>query len=383
MSSRLTLRALPRAAREAASHRFVTLRLARHGAGLAALLCTVHAYAQSEVTVYGRINTALEYSWIAGADHAAARETNNRSVWGLRGTESLGGSLKAVWQIENNFNINDGKGGIATRNSRIGLQGEYGLLFLGNWHTPYTEATMAWDPFYPTTAGYMALIGNGSASTDNNVSNTAAFDRRQQNTVQYRSPQWRGMSVSLGYGMAESRDVAPARPALYSAAARYVQGPVEATAAYEVHQHYHAADRNDDAWKVGLAWQIAAGTRLAVLFEHLHYRTDTGDLQRSGYYASLTQKLGPGSVQLGFAIASNGSGTATDTIGTLRSGSATGATQLTIGYDYPLSKRTALFAYYSRIDNRRNAAYDFAINGIGVSSGQDPQTLAIGMRHSF
>ena len=47
------------------------------------------------------------------------------------------------------------------------------------------------------------------------------------------------------------------------------------------------------------------------------------------------------------------------------------------------SKRTALFAFYSRINNRRNAIYDFAINELGVSAGADPQTFALGMRHNF
>ncbi|KJK25921.1 hypothetical protein UB46_02625 [Burkholderiaceae bacterium 16] len=50
---------------------------------------------------------------------------------------------------------------------------------------------------------------------------------------------------------------------------------------------------------------------------------------------------------------------------------------------YPLSKRTALFTYYSRINNKKNAIDDFAINGLGVSTGADPQTFALGMRHYF
>lgn len=119
------------------------------------------------------------------------------------------------------------------------------------------------------------------------------------------------------------------------------------------------------------------------MYEHLHYRTDTGDLQRNGYYASLVQKLGPGSVRVGFAFAPNGTGSSTDTIGFFRSGPETGATQFTLGYDYPLSKRTALYAYYSRINNKKNAIYDFAINELGVSAGADPQTFALGMRHFF
>jgi predicted porin len=357
-------------------------------AALGLALSCAPAFAQREVTVYGRLNTAIEYSRASHATDGTAlgsvvRQTNYRSVFGLRGEEGLGSTLKAIWQIESNLALDTGEGQIASRNSRIGLQGDYGLLFMGHWHTPYTEATMGYDPYYPTTAGYMALIGNGSASSSDNVQNTSSFDRRQKNILQYRSPQWRGVSLWLGWGLPEEKTTVPANPALYSAAAVYERGPLNATVAYEIHQHYQVAGRNDDALKFSIAYQLFADTRIAAVYEHLHYRTDTGDLQRNGYYASLVQKLGTGSVRIGFAFAANGTGSSTDTIGSFRSGPETGATQFTIGYDYPLSKRTALFAYYSRINNKRSAIYDFAINELGVSAGADPQTLALGMRHNF
>ena len=42
-----------------------------------------------------------------------------------------------------------------------------------------------------------------------------------------------------------------------------------------------------------------------------------------------------------------------------------------------------MYAYYSKIKNRSNAAYDFAINELGVAAGASPQTIALGLRHSF
>ncbi|WP_454757936.1 porin [Cupriavidus campinensis] len=368
--------------------RLVSPRVAALGLGLGLCVAGGPAAAQSSVTIYGRLNTAIEYSRASTATDGTAlgsvvRQTNYRSVFGLRGEEGLGGSLKALWQIESNLSLDTGQGQIASRNSRVGLQGDYGLLFMGHWQTPYTESTAAYDPYYPTTAGYMALIGNGSTSSSDNVQDTSSFDRRQKNIVQYRSPQFGGVSVWLGWGLPEEKTTVARNPALYSAAAVYERGPLNATLAYEVHQHYQAAGRNDDAIKVGVACQLFAGTRVSAIYEHLHYRTDTGDLQRNGYYASLVQQFGPGSVRIGFAYAANGTGSSTDTVGFFRSGSGTGATQVTVGYDYPLSKRTALFAWYSRINNRPNAVYDFAINELGVSAGADPQTFALGMRHYF
>ena len=116
------------------------------------------AMAENSVTIYGRLNTAIEYSSASTSTDGTglggrARLTNNRSVFGFRGEEDLFGSLKAVWQIESNVSLDTGQGQIAGRNSRVGLQGDYGLVFMGHWQTPYTESTASYDPYYPTTAG--------------------------------------------------------------------------------------------------------------------------------------------------------------------------------------------------------------------------------------
>ncbi|KAB0472699.1 porin [Ralstonia insidiosa] len=353
----------------------------------AAMTCCVEANAQTSVTLYGRLNTSIEYArgaaTTSGADlGSVTRLTNNRSVFGLRGEEDLGGGTKAFWQIESAVSVDTGQGQLAGRNTAIGLEGNYGKVFMGHWQTPYTESTAGYDPYYPTTAGYMALIGNGSTSSSDNVQDTSSFDRRQKNIIQYRSPVWNGLSGSMAWGVNEEKISVPRNPALYSFAGAYDRGPLNITAAYEIHQHYQTAGRNDEAAKIGVAYQFPT-TKIALLYERLHYRTATGDLYRNGYYVSLTQQLGPGSVRVGFALASNGSGSARETVGYFRSGVDTGATQLTVGYDYPLSKRTALYTYYSRINNRSNAIYDFAINQIGVKAGAHPETFVLGMRHSF
>ena len=122
------------------SRRLVSPRVA----ALGLLAACGPAAAQSSVTIYGRLNTAIEYSRASTATDGTAlgsvvRQTNYRSVFGLRGEEGLGGSLKALWQIESNLSLDTGQGQIASRNSRIGLQGDYGLLFMGHWQTPYTS----------------------------------------------------------------------------------------------------------------------------------------------------------------------------------------------------------------------------------------------------
>ena len=355
------------------------------GCAVAALCGAVgSATAQSSVTLYGRLNTALEYAWISGGDNAGSgsRMTNNRSVFGLRGEEDLGNGLSAIFQIESGIALNTGQGEIASRNTRLGLASPYGTFFLGNWHTAYTESTMKMDPYYPMTAGYMALMGNGSASSSGNIENTSSFDRRQKNSLHFRSAEWNGLSAGFTWGLPQERMTTPRNPPLFSWSAAYTEGPLALVAAYELHRNYQMADSHDDAIKLGASYSFPT-TTINLVVEQLRYQTPTGDLRRKGYYVSLVQKLGSGSLNASVGYAANGTGPSTQQVGYVRSGENTGAVQYTLGYEQPLSKRTSVYAYYSKIKNRSNAAYDFAINELGVTAGASPQTIALGLRHSF
>ena len=69
-----------------------------------------------------------------------------------------------------------------------------------------------------------------------------------------------------------------------------------------------------------------------------------------------------------------------------RAGAGTGATHATIGYDYQLSKRSSLYAYYTRLANGRNGIAGFAINSVGRETGTAGATLsgvALGIKHNF
>lgn len=350
--------------------------------------CCGGAWAQSagagSVTVYGRINTGIEQVRVSGSDLGSlTRLSNYRSVIGFRGEEALGEGLKAIWQIEGGVSVDTGAGNIANRDTRVGLSGPWGTLFAGVWTLPYTSATSSFDPFYPTTAGYMALMGNGSAPNATHLSDTSSFDRRQANQVQYWSPSWKGLSARLAHGLRE--DTNPdtgAKPSLWSGSLSWEAGPWQLTAAHERHAKYQTADTTDTASKLGAAWQ-SGPARVAAVVERLRYGTATGELTRNAWYLSGTYRLGAGSLRVGYARAADGKGPSAETVGFFRSGADTGSSQLTLGYEHGLSKRTALYAFYSRIRNERAAIYDFAINEIGVAAGQRPSVLAVGLRHAF
>lgn len=360
--------------------------LPARAAGLLAACAALPAAAQTgSVTIYGRLNTAVERvdASRTDADLSAGRLSNNRSVLGFRGTEDLGGGLKAIWQIEGGLALDTGTGSFASRDTRLGLEGPWGTLFAGSWTLPYTSATSGLDPFYPTTAGYMAILGNGSAPTSDNVIDTSSFDRRQRNVVQYWTPAFAGVSARLAYGFGEERVAETgARPSLLSGSVAYEAGPLVVTAAHERHREYQGPGTADTGSKLGAAWRFGPA-RIAAVVERLKYETLTGALRRNAWYVSGTYQIGQGSLRAGFSRAGDGRGSATETVGFFRSGPDTGSRQWTLGYEHALSKRTAVYGYYSRIHNESQALYDFAINELGITPGARPSVVALGVRHSF
>lgn len=346
--------------------------------GLLASPACVHAEA---VQPYGRLNLAMEDVRASGGA-SAGRLSNYRSVLGVRGGEDLGNGLRLVFQVEGTLSPDTGAGAIAARDTRVGLAGDWGTLFGGNWTTPYNSATSSLDPFYPTTAGYMSIMGNGSAATANNASDTNSFDRRQQNSVHYWSPAWHGLTLRLAHGLNEERPASGARPSLSSGALIYENGGLYAAMAHERHHAYRGPGLEDRAAKLAAAYRFGT-LRLAGAVEWLRYETAGGTLERVSGFLSLTKQFGPHGLQLAIAKAGNGKGSTTEKVGFVRAGSATGAVHATLGYDLALSNRTSLFVFHTRLRNDAHGVYDFAINGLDGGAGATASGTALGMRHAF
>jgi predicted porin len=280
-----------------------------------------------------------------------------------------------------------GAGAIASRDTRVRLEGQSGTVFLGHWSTPYTSATSGLDPFYPTTAGYAGIMGNGSTSSADNISDTSAFDRRQQNSIAFWSASAHGMSLRLAHGLNEEKPATGARPSLTSAAVIYDAGPWYLTLAHERHHEYQGRGSNDLGTKFGAAYRFSP-TRLGALsisaiVERLRYETISGRLARRAYFLSVTDQIGPHSLRLTVAKAAEASGQLGQQVGRVRAGADSGALHLTLGYDYALSNRSSVFAYLTRLRNGENGVVDFGTNALGISTGARLEGAAVGLRHWF
>ena len=102
------------------------------------MLLSSSAFAQSSVTLYGVIDEGIDYTSNSGGKRAFDLQSGyvQGSRWGLKGTEDLGGGLKAVFQLENGFDVSSGKlgqgGRMFGRQAYVGLQSDqFGTVTFG------------------------------------------------------------------------------------------------------------------------------------------------------------------------------------------------------------------------------------------------------------
>ena len=366
----------------------------------------VMAQTANPVTLYGTLNVDFESVKATGAAGTGAnastrnRVSSNSSNLGVRGTEDLGGGLKAFFQIESNIPL-DGvgtAGTFASRNSAVGLQGPGGSVLLGNWDTPYKSITGDADAMYNTGLANVVNITSGNA-TPTGAPGTVrnGFDRRSNNSFQYWSPTFNGFSGRFAYSANEGKTTSSApvqqNPSLVSLSGSYSAGPFYVALAHERHTEFGNSATSlshDKGLKLAATFTFGA-TKIGFITEQLKFKGNIAATGLSKAYtagASSEAKISASYISLRHSI---GKHTLRAAYGADRgvklnraSSNQTKAQMNVLGYSYTFSKRTDFYAVYSKIKNEVNSRNDFAINGVGgVAAGADPVGIGAGFRHTF
>ncbi len=395
---------------------------------IAGVVAAPLAHAQTaNVTLYGRLNMDAEVILAQKQDTAVTasspavkqniyRVSSNSSRLGVRGTESLGGGLNAIFQIEYGVNADNGGGITSSRETFVGLQGGWGTLKLGYFLSPYDDIHGVFGDAPTLLTGILgtqALWSNTGYS--GNTADTGSFDDRIANSVRYDSPNINGFTGSVQIGArdtgagSDGGNLNQQRRHAYviSTGGQYNNGPLTLAGVYEVHNNLRDGTPanphlQDQAWTLAGNWNFGV-VKVAAMYEGNKYDIAAGgDLKRSMWGISATANVGPGQVYAGYFNASNGRGgakcvttagvTVCPRVGAETLGTDTGAQMWEVSYTYPLSKRTLLFTGYVMIDNKANAGYNFGINqvsgtcmGNGASCGDSgrPQGISAGIVHFF
>lgn len=376
----------------------------KHSFGGAAIVgCAMMAgsvHAQTTVTLYGiaDANVRADHTSI-GTLKSVGSGGEQQSRWGLRGSEDLGGGLKAIFNFEQGIDLGDNsdpQGNVTRttpsspvsstgsrtfgRRAIVGLSdATWGEVRFGRDMTPYYLTWTAADPW-----------GGGTVSSgyDYAIGNVSRFD----NAIGYTSPTLAGFkgSVLLRTGEATATTAAAGGPLdggdALSASLTYANGPVFAGASYLAVRPSAAA-----SLRITRSGNLVATYDLGVVKLHaLGFYTNAFNSNRYFTYAfGVTVPIHAFKLIAVAARVDN-----RDAKGVLDAAGQPAhfddANVFGIGTRYTLSNRTDLYLAAARIVNGGNAAFvlmDNSNTGLyttaNTSPGSNPWSMQFGIQHKF
>ena len=328
--------------------------------------------------------------------------SSNVSKFGFKGSEDLGDGLSAIWQIEQQINFDDAaKNTFASRNTFAGLKNEaLGTVLFGIHDTPYKLSTRKLDVFGDNIADNRSLLGGIAKS-----SSAAGFELRPSNVLAYISPAFAGITAAVAtvnLTEANVNDTQTNNSAL-SMAVMYDAAPFYASVAHESHTFGAVAavaevaatpgsvgaaaisaaqPATESATRVGFGYTqdaISVGVVYEKTSDDLAANKDSKYGHSAGYVGAK-YKLGNSAVKLAYGMST-----------TIGDGAAevanSNASQISVGYDYGLSKNTKVYALYSKITNGEGINYGFSQNSGAASTtsgfGTSPSVVSLGVQQNF
>jgi general bacterial porin, GBP family len=373
----------------------------------------VSAHAQSSVTLYGLIDTGLVYTNNQGG-HSNWQENSSstqNTVFGLKGSEDLGGGLHAIFKLEQGFNLNNGSeafpGDGFGSQAWVGLQSDqYGTVTFGRQFDPLN------DLLGPLSAESNTWGGNIAAhpfENDNLAADSVVFN----NAVKYASPTWHGVTLEGMYAFSNAAGGFSNNRA-YGFSASFSQGPVNLAAGYlqfnnagggvlgtnangAVSQNDGSADfiaQRQRIWGAGGNYTFGPAT-LGFVWSHTQIDNMASVFSFGlGDYTPLggTLRLDNYEVNAKYALtqALTVSGSYTFTSGAYGDGATTASpnwNSVMLQTDYSLSKRTDVYleGVYQHVHGGPAGSIlgDAMINTLSPSSTDSQLAVTVGLRHAF
>jgi predicted porin len=305
--------------------------------------------------------------------------SSNVSKFGFKGSEDLGEGLSANWQIEQQIDIDAAaKNTFASRNTFINVKSEkLGAVLFGIHDTPYKIAVRKLDMFGDNIGDNRALMGNKSKN---------GFELRPTNILMYTSPVFSGFNAAVATVNLKEANTTSAdkRDSITSLAVMYDAAPFFGSIAHEAHKLESnvttTQGQDESATRLGFGFK-PEGKPFEVTAVYEKTTDNLGALGanvngHSAAYLGAKYNLGNNAIKLGYAKT-----------GALGSTADSGASQVSVGYDHGLSKRTKLYAAYTQITNGKGINYGFSQSSGAATTnsgfGTSPSVVSLGVKHSF
>lgn len=364
----------------------------------------------------------------------------------VRAEEKLGGGLSVWMQCATSIDgIGSGNAatvaGLCTRNSALGVKGDFGNVFGGNWDTPSKlvqnrirgwfsgtnalqggGATLLWggsssgvvNPVQTITASPV-IGGTTGAATANGGAQAYSFYRRQAQSWNYHSPSWGGFQLMAAYSAGNEStgipDTASPKldPRLLGLSGQYSMGPLWIGLGWEQHKDYNPGNttvgsgasqygsNSDDNITLGVGYTFAGRFKLTAGYSQSKYKpTNTTELKVKGWALYSENNIaGPHGVNVAYIMAKDTEGNSVQGVGAYKGpaglscgatgnvscASNTGGKVFTVAYTYNFSKRTQGFVSYDQMKNDSNATFN--MGKVAATFGGKQSSIGVGLKHSF
>ncbi|MFY9512321.1 MAG: porin [Rubrivivax sp.] len=331
------------------------------GPAMILLQAGAQAQSQSTVTMYGVLDAAVAVEDTGDPNSSSRKAINSgnqsSSRLGFRGTEDLGGGLKAFFNLEAGIGLDTGTAESAFfgRRSVVGIESTLGTLVLGREYSPLAGVAAASD-----------IFGQGFFGTNLSAFSSGRLTRRVSNSVSYKTPSFAGLAASF---MASPSEGVAGASKLTGTALEYRSGRLFAAGGY----HGVSRPGGPDGKEYGMGFGYGLDN---MEFKVNYLVADPGTAGRKFQQMNIGASIAFGKGQL---------------LGNVQTNSLEGGakgTALAATYAYELSRRSNLYASYARMSNNASAA--FALNSSSTSVapataslGADPSVIALGIRHRF
>jgi len=346
--------------------------------------------ATSNVDFYGQVRVSVDHLNNVNGTTGGWGMNDETSRMGVKGSEDLGGGLKAIYQWETGFDAgvngaNNGATGLTTgttntgtagglggqRNTFVGLAGDFGTVLAGRHDTPYK------------LAGSADRFGDTFADAQNTGTRCIICeDLRVANAVAYVSPTMSGFSFigaivpgSYHQSTATTKSQNSLTDA-YSLAGMYNNGPLSLSAAYENLGHIvsavttSGADGKQNAWKLNGGYKIGDLT-LGATYESIEkiggVTTGADGSKSKNYLLSAAYAMGPITLAAQYGERNP-------------NGSNNELKDVTLGATYNMSKRTNTYLNYAHY---KPGSAVGVLGSTAADLGQKMDVWSIGMNHSF
>ena len=337
------------------------MQVKRLAAALVAL-APLYAAAQTNVTLYGVVDAAIESADQGGSigRHTNVQSGNQSgSRFGFRGAEDLGNGVKAIFNLEAGVAADTGAqdaAGLFQRRAVVGLEGDFGTLTLGREYSPLAQVAGASDEFG------QGFYGNNLSAFDNGLT------RRLSNSINFKSASFGGVDVMAAYSAGE-KTTSPSNN-IIAWGAEFKQGGLYVGGAYQTRKAAVAGDTKEYGVGAGYTFADLGGFEIKSNYLAADPIGDNNTFKQ--YNLGVGYPFGASKVYANVQQSK---------IGSSAKGNA-----WALAYSYTLSKRTNLYATYASLNNNAAGAFTLKSGSNAVApaaAGNDPSVFTVGVRHTF